>query len=449
MSEFDFDELDKAVNSAMQGSDDTPSEGGEARPATEIVRPNRQRMSSHAVHPRTMTSSRPAQRQSAEIANESSAASVAPEREVGNTLATNESEPARSTVAARPLARRRTGRFMDVVHPSSDMTTAATGVARRKSVSIAPFSEQLTVEPFDEEPAPVSEPAFAKNPSQTPEPIELEALTEEEDFAFEPAQTSPFLSDAQVQKRPLGGHAVSHTFAPEPAREDEEAAAPPAAEPNSELDDEELLRQVKSIESMPVSEVDEAPDAAKNSDDAEQSPSVEIDETPAPKTEIDADIAAQIASELEKAETPEAPEAPKLAAESPLELLDESEDSAPEIAPAQNDTEEAEVEAQETEPDEESAQAPEPAEEEASETEAPVERGPSSIARQYKEKLVVASEDDTSPIFDPEIYQQPLEKEVKKKSSWGIIITILVIALLLGGAAVAVMLWSDVLVTSL
>lgn len=425
MSEFDFDELDKAVNSAMQGSDDTPSEDGEARPATEIVRPNRQRMSSHAVHPRTMTSSRPAQRQSAEIVDESSAASVAPEREVGNTLATNESEPARSTVAARPLARRRTGRFMDVVHPSSDMTTAATGVVRRKSVSIAPLSEQLTVEPFDEEPAPVREPAFAKNPSQMPEPIELEAPAEEEDFAFEPAQTSPFLSDAQVQKRPLGGHAVAHTFAPEPAREDEEAAAPPDAESNSELDDEELLRQVESIESMPVSE---------------------IDETPAPKTEIDADIAAQVASELEKAETPEAP---KPAAESTLELLDESEDSAPEIAPAQNDTEEAEVEAQETEPDEESAQAPEPAEEEASETEAPVERGPSSIARQYKEKLVVASEDDTSPIFDPEIYQQPLEKEVKKKSSWGIIITILVIALLLGGAVVAVMLWSDVLVTSL
>ena len=71
-----------------------------------------------------------------------------------------------------PALRRTGGRFMDVVHPSSDMRTATPP----RENSVTPFAPQSTASPSTETPT-----------------------------AEQPAVDSPFLADAKVEKRPLGG----------------------------------------------------------------------------------------------------------------------------------------------------------------------------------------------------------------------------------------------------
>jgi len=79
-------------------------------------------------------------------------------------------------------AARRGGRFMDVVHPSSDMRGASTPTPRPASLAV-PARPPAVVEPIE--------------PSAWPDPI---------DVPNGPAPLeSPFLADAKVEKRPLGG----------------------------------------------------------------------------------------------------------------------------------------------------------------------------------------------------------------------------------------------------
>lgn len=109
------------------------------------------------------------------------------------------------TPTTPPLAERRSsGRFMDVVHPSSDMRTVA--------VPARPF-EQAS------EPASVSSPEVPNPVAAWPDPIDMHetAQSQTSTVSPEPAyqapvnpgdgpapQESPFLSDAKVEKRPLG-----------------------------------------------------------------------------------------------------------------------------------------------------------------------------------------------------------------------------------------------------
>lgn len=127
LSDFDFDELDKAVAGALS---DTRSD----------------------VRPEAETPVVPAPVQS--------------------------EEPKPAPVVARPpapAARRSAGRFMDVVHPSSDMRTKS---------GFTP---------------PVSTPAVSAQVTEVPQkPVEAEL----EDWV-KPLE-SPFLPDAKVEKRPLG-----------------------------------------------------------------------------------------------------------------------------------------------------------------------------------------------------------------------------------------------------
>ncbi|MDB5167228.1 MAG: hypothetical protein JWN26_373 [Candidatus Saccharibacteria bacterium] len=112
-------------------------------------------------------------------------------------------EPAPVPLITPPLAERRsTGRFMDVVHPSSDM---------RGSVASRPVQSEPTKQST---PDPVSEPE-AEPTTSWPDPIDQANAA---DTATEPASTppetdtddangpleSPFLADAKVEKRPLG-----------------------------------------------------------------------------------------------------------------------------------------------------------------------------------------------------------------------------------------------------
>lgn len=63
--------------------------------------------------------------------------------------------------------------------------------------------------------------------------------------------------------------------------------------------------------------------------------------------------------------------------------------------------------------------------------------GPTSITRQYKEQPRIASEDDESgSIFDPQTYEPPVEHPAHKSSGWGWVIAIAIIIVLATLAAV-------------
>ena len=132
-----------------------------------------------------------------------------------------------------PAARRSTGRFMDVVHPSSDMrptaSTAPTApsvqrevasredidrssVAERTSQSLNPSSAFHWPDPINVPQLPATEPDIAVAPEQNvmPELVMPELL---EDVAISPLE-SPFLADAKVEKRPLGAFSLPESDLP-------------------------------------------------------------------------------------------------------------------------------------------------------------------------------------------------------------------------------------------
>lgn len=104
------------------------------------------------------------------------------------------------TPAATPLAARRSsGRFMDVVHPSSDMRTSPVPArpAAHTEMTITPPSSSADLGPKATEEA--AEPEEAET---VPDLIDMPVTPPVEDTPS-PLE-SPFLSDAKVEKRPLG-----------------------------------------------------------------------------------------------------------------------------------------------------------------------------------------------------------------------------------------------------
>jgi hypothetical protein len=188
MKDFDFDEIDRAVSSTMQPKD-APKNDEAAVPVT-----------------------------------------------------VSRSEP----TSTPPAAKRSSGRFMDVVHPSSDM---------RSSVP-----ERSTPRPAEKSaPAPVAE----KTNSDWPDPLDFHGFTPEdntetptpapsgeEELQSPKPLDSPFLSDAKVEKRPLGAFSEEKpAMAVEPKKEET---------PLIEAPDEPLLR-AETEEEMPEKEPEPTP----------------------------------------------------------------------------------------------------------------------------------------------------------------------------------------------
>lgn len=144
MNDIDFDELDRAVSSTFSSPTDSP--------ATDAPAP--------AVAERsTETASRPAQ---------------AP-------------------------AARRGGRFMDVVHPSSDMRTKNTDSSLPSALNTPSVKPQIDSAPKQDWPDPIDLANQNEAPAESPVPeISSESLEES-------PLDSPFVNGAKVEKRPLGG----------------------------------------------------------------------------------------------------------------------------------------------------------------------------------------------------------------------------------------------------
>ncbi len=160
MTDIDFDELDKAINSLVSG-DSKKGTATATIPATPVA----------PVEPAVPV------------------LTPAP--------ATPAASPTPSLTVPTPPSRPQ-GRFMDVVHPSSDMRPGLNIPDRspREGITITPPSAPEPVipkpepEPAEDPPAPQDTPVEPAVPVPTPTPVATE---------------SPFLKDAKVEKRPLGG----------------------------------------------------------------------------------------------------------------------------------------------------------------------------------------------------------------------------------------------------
>jgi len=153
MSDIDFDELDRAVNGVLGGTNTpapTPVQSLDTLPET----------------PAETTTEAPTITRVERTQLSPSTPSAVPT----------------PVVSSAPAARRSSGRFMDMVHPSSDM--------RSQTVGNLPVAKPQA-------------PVRTETTSVTPEPVESPAWNE-------PLE-SPFLPDAKVQKRPLGGGEAAAT----------------------------------------------------------------------------------------------------------------------------------------------------------------------------------------------------------------------------------------------
>ncbi len=152
MTDFDFEELDKAVTGALGTATDAPARTAPTSPAGERG----------AI---SVTRDTP---QVAERATEPSS------------------------------ARRSSGRFMDMVHPASDMRTA-----RSADTVPAPAPAATTTDTTAQFSAG---PSFAAPPSAFPETAATDLQQ----------PSSPFLPDAKVEKRPLGAPNSTLSYEPLP-----------------------------------------------------------------------------------------------------------------------------------------------------------------------------------------------------------------------------------------
>jgi hypothetical protein len=422
MSELDFDELDKAVNTLMG---DVPRA---EPPKTDDVK-------TLNINSTLPDSTRPSldELNSAlsQVNGPSSQPTLTPTpAPVATPAPTPAQEPLTPRATTPPLAQRRGGRFMDVVHPSSDMKNVSKPVLSgpRQGVTIQPTGQPVTSETDDTtpaapavetpEPTPTyaapavfdTEPSTSSSPapsSEWPDPLDMpgydagaestspaevepaapvafgapapvttpEAPVDESDdddddlFTIddEPEEepqplTTPFLADAKVEKRPLGSPAID--------------------EPSDELSHAPVLGEL----------VDESTDTPKAED-----------QLPAEPEDVGHALPPELQSDLMAVETDgDTTTGAEVAAPEVVEQ--------PTVAPA--------------------AEAP------VAEPAPVVPTGPTSIPQQYQEEKSTGDQPSGS-IYDTDSYHQPLAHPAKTKSGWLWIIWILLLLIVGGGGAVA------------
>lgn len=284
MKDIDFDELDKAVNSLMAT---TP----------ELSQPE-------AATPVSVTSSTPS------VPAVSAAPVVqAPAAPLPTAQASAPSEPEVESAPTIPVAPRsappaakRSGRFMDMVHASSDMKPRAeTPAPSREGLSITP--RPAVAEPASITPEPIENKQPSYDVSQSmPDPIDMAASSQSLDVAEPSAPVeaeavvqpsaeplgsveSPFLTDAKVEKRPLNAGTSNET----------------AIEPTFDISD-----QLVDTEEAPSSE--EEDDDKSNSDQPPLTP--QIPELSSDLVAIESTGGTDVAPVAETTEAPAAPVGP-------------------------------------------------------------------------------------------------------------------------------------------
>jgi hypothetical protein len=298
--------------------------------------------------------------------------------------------PARqaSPVPARPpLAARRGGRFMDVVHPSSDMkkATPVRPAVSREGAMVQPSSSSALAEPTDvpsvsvapdknEEPTSAQDTSHPASASEWPDPLEMVDFKEKKEQESEPVEptsvvteapkeqpplSSPFLPDTKVEKRPLGGSTN------EPSAQPERSSA--------------LSEQATD-------------EASAEHDPDDQLPALPKDVEPILPAELHSDLMAIESDNGAVHETK--PEQPDIKAPEPA--------SPPQIQVTRDET----------------------------------PSGPTSIPQQYREEPSTGDQENGA-IYDTDTYHQPLAHPAKKKSGWLWVVWIVLILLIGAGGGAA------------
>ena len=393
MKDLDFDELDKAVNSLMAGvKSDAPAASSDEKTLT--ITPS--------------STSSPARPSSAPLPRP-----VSP--------AANQPTP----------ANRRGGRFMDVVHPSSDM---------KKPESPRPSREGVAIEPRKE----------ANFAAAASEPVETSAL-QTESSAETAKETLPVTPTVQPHHEtgdwpdPLDMAPVkADEPAPSETKLDQEDTPEDAmaASPWSEAETTAKNEAEKASEPEPIAEPEEKP-----ADDAPLTspflPGTKVEKRPLGANATAVDAPDDLLAVDENAQLPAMPKdvEPVLPAELHGDVMaieaDTTTKQASSEKPAltEDDSPWQKPEANEKTPASLKPEGPAPAE---VKREEPKITGPTSIAQQYHEEPSTGDQKNGA-IYDTDSYHQPLAHPAKKKSGWMWIVWILLIVIV--GAAVGAALY--------
>lgn len=351
MKEFDFDELDRAVTNLMGNvpGDDTQNNNVAATTSTPSTTP-----SVDTAKAENKDDSVGAETHSIDAGKDKTSELDKPVSDSGDT-AESDKKPVASVTP------RRSGRFMDVMHPSADMKTSDNKptVPSREGKTLAPVGKSEVseapkpVQPVVDETVVSTQLTDDEGKQDWPDPIDqadkneatapddkkslVDLSSESDDLDADKntidetlSPTSPFLADAKVEKRPLGGMAddISESFmsAAGESQADKDTSVP--TEPVAP----ELDNKLMAIES--------GSDSSDTSSDAEQKPAATTtEEFPASSPDVT---------------RPPQPTAPK---------------------------------------------------------------GPVAIQPQYKEEPSTGDQKNGA-IFDTDTYHKPLEHPAKKKSGW-------------------------------
>lgn len=263
MGDIDFDELDQAVNTLMNGVQKTPPQG-QNNPSV--------------AAPVSVSNPVPAVQASA------------PQQ------ATEPLIPA-VPVAPHPQIQINKGRFMDVKPPSANpvLPPAPTPVNDSSSVVTSSTAGGGAIPAIG--PVKPTQPAMEISTTQTPAQMPG-ASTDQAAF-------SPFLPNAQVEKRPLGGNAMPSGAVPSPFDEQEKKPTPPAGSTQSEP-----MQSPEPILQNTTQPVEDSPSATPNTIDINNDQKAEVNQGLDDQRSLDAanysyKQAPQQESELAKLESSE------------------------------------------------------------------------------------------------------------------------------------------------
>lgn len=233
MSEIDFDELDRAVNDLMSNVDTSKRHEGLDDPEDKVV---------------TLDSS----------STESGKVASSPVAETTTVTPMSAPEAKPAPAQSSPLAVKRRGQFMDMVHPSSDMTSASRPV-KRDGVSIMPPSETVSTSPSTEsvkKPSSVTNTPINNKPAPTLSSIRTPSSTT---VVPTPMSTpAPAMPSAEKSSQPIASSAIQPPVQPNPTAPIASSySSPGVIEPSDNKNDQP--EEVASVESeIPAEIVDEA-----------------------------------------------------------------------------------------------------------------------------------------------------------------------------------------------
>lgn len=359
MKDLDFDELDKAVNSIMATANNAPK--------TETPAP---------LGPTPPSVTTPA------------------------AVTTKQKETATPAAASAPVLPKRGGRFMDVVHPSSDMTGEPRSTVRQ-GTSLKPLNDNVIPEPTPE-PTKTTAPAapldLGLSTTQETAPVKKASEPSKEEWP-DPLDLHDAEKTSKVTEEASSVQDITTSTLPDPLERsntvDTSADNSQASGTEQERAASPFLTDTK-VEKRPLGAASTGTDSLQSSNNPMTT--VGDDTTNSEKT-LDKD--AQV---IPKVQLPEELGSDLLAVESDIKLTDQK-PTQEAVSPVVSD--------------------------QAAETVS----GPVSIAQQYK------TQPSTRDVSHAAVYDtsaEPLAHPAKKKSGWlGVVITILILILFgAGGAAV-------------